>query len=258
MIEQENMTNSNPYIISICSGKGGVGKSVIAANLAGVLSRSANVLIWDADMFFPNQHFLLGVEPPIRLNDVYRGMATLDKAIFKVSRNLSILADMPALGKSEQFNIAELQNIYQELIQMRDFDFIIIDTPAGGTYEVIQCAAFSDLILNVITDEPTSLLDAYGLIKILLPYVDREKIKLLVNNVIDLEDADDMSRKLNLVTGNFLDFEIEYYGFIPYSRTVRQSIMQQELFISVEPEGELTGSIIQLGNTILQKTGVLA
>jgi len=105
----------------------------------------------------------------------------------------------------------------------------------------------------VITDEPTSLLDAYGLIKILMPYIETEKIMFLVNNVIDIEDANDISRKLNLATENFLKIELEYLGYIPYDRTVRQSILRQELFTSLYPEAEVSKSIDSISKSIMTK-----
>lgn len=248
-----NNKADTPFVISICSGKGGVGKSVLTANLANVLSKSLKVLIWDADLYFPNQHLLIGVEPPVRLTDVYSGKVAPSSALFSIHENLQLLADMPAAGKSEVFQASDLQEVCNSLIADTDFDIILIDTPAGGSYEVLQCAVISDLIAVVITDEPTSLLDAYGLIKIILPYIDTDSINLLVNNVIDSEDADEITKKLNLATGNFLDIELDYLGFVPYDRVVRQSILRQELFVDAYPEAEVSKAIVSIGDVILSK-----
>lgn len=258
MILYENMIRLNkhnklPYFISVCSGKGGVGKSVLAANLGNVLSKNLSVLIWDADMHFPNQHLLLGVEPPVRLKDVYSGKTDLVSAIYNISENLYLLADIPASIGDEKFGIEALQNVYNEINETGSFDVVIIDTPAGGLEEILYCCYFSNLISMVITDEPTSLLDAYGLIKVLMPYIETEKIMFLVNNVIDVEDANDISRKLNLATENFLKIELEFLGYIPYDRTVRQSILRQELFTSLFPDSEVSKSIDNISKSILRK-----
>jgi flagellar biosynthesis protein FlhG len=248
-----NKHNKLPYIISVCSGKGGVGKSVLAANLGNVLSKELSVLIWDADMHFPNQHLLLGVEPPVRLKDVYSGKTDLASAVYNVSDKLYLLADIPAGIGDEKFGKEALQEVYDEIIEQGSFDVVIIDTPAGVLEEILYCCYFSNLICMVITDEPTSLLDAYGLIKILMPYIETEKMMFLVNNVIDIEDANDISRKLNLATENFLKIELEYLGYIPYDRTVRQSILRQELFTALYPESEVSKSIEGISKSILAK-----
>lgn len=245
--------NRAPFTISVSSGKGGVGKSVVTANLAKAISEYLNVLVWDADTLFPNQHLLMGVEPPVRLNDVYSGKVDVSKAVFSVEANLNLLADMPAVVHNDNQHQNRFQSIYDELNTTTDFDVVIIDTPRAGTLEMMQCAGVSDMIILIITDEPTSLLDAYALVKIMLPYIEPERIKLLVNNVIDMDDAQDVSKKLNLVTENFLEVQLEYLGYIPYDRAVRLSILQQELFIKAAPEAEVTKSLKSVGENILSR-----
>ncbi len=243
-----------PYIITMCSGKGGVGKSVLAANLANLLSKDRRILVWDADMHFPNQHLIIGVEPPMRLKDVYAGNISLESATFPVTDNFHLLADMPATGENEPFDPNPIQKVYDELISKFDYDIIIIDTHAGVSMESLQCCGLSDLVSVVITDEPTSLLDAYGLIKILIKIKDKENIGLLVNNVIDMEDAGDMSEKLNQATDNFLKIKLDFIGYVPYDRIVRQSIIRQELFSKIDPENEAAKAIETLKNKIAAKT----
>lgn len=243
-----------PFVVTICSGKGGVGKSVMAANIAYLLSKlNYSVLLWDADKYFPNQHLLLGVEPPVRLFDVYTGSVTVDTAIYGVYENFSLLADMPAAMHGEKFDDNEIINTYRQIINLTDFDFIIIDTPAGLSYETLQCANLSDLNFVVINDEPTSLLDGYALIKVLMKHISIENINLLVNNVIDGEDAEDISTKLNLATEKFLGTKFEVIGFIPYDRAVRQSIIGQELFVISQSDSELSNAVQDVVNKISQK-----
>lgn len=246
-------TTNAPFFITVCSGKGGVGKSILAANLAHSISKqNVKVLLWDADMYFPNQHLLNGVEPPVRLKDVYDHMIPVEKAQYQLEENLFIMADAPASGNVDTFEPAWITNVYEEIVAQNQFETVIIDTPAGNSLEVLQCCSFSDMICIIITDEPTSLLDAYGLIKILINYIEIDKIKLLVNNVIDLEDADEISSKLNMATENFLKLKLNVLGFIPYDRAVRQSILQQEPLIRSNPESDATKAI----NSIAQKINI--
>jgi flagellar biosynthesis protein FlhG len=246
-----------PYIVTICSGKGGVGKSLLAANIAYALSQeNLSVLLWDADKYFPNQHFLFGVEPPVRLTDVYHGHLPLKNALFKLSENLSLLADLPSPPSIEHYQCVEIINCYKQIITDTDFDIVVIDTPAGASYEVFDCCGLSDLSCIVITDEPTSLLDAYALIKILLQQNAVEKFAVLVNNVIDWEDADDITQKLNLATEKFLDVTLETLGFVPYARTVRNSILSQELYLMTYPESEVGKAITEISKKILEKFNI--
>ena len=241
----------SPKVISFVSGKGGVGKSVLTSNLAYQLSSMGNkVLIWDTNNQFPNQHLLLAVEPPVRLNDVYSGRVNVSNSIFNVENNLYILAGAPADYHDEIDETKSILNIYEEIINQTDFDYIIIDSAAGYTRDILNACLISDYVLVVVTDEPTSLLDAYGLIKILIKSIDLSKINLLINNVIDLEDADEISHKLNLALEKFLKLKINPVGYVPYNRIVRQSILIQELFIKNEPESDVTKAIIELSKQI--------
>ena len=246
-----------PFVITVCSGKGGVGKSFLVANLAHSFARDKGaVLIWDADLNFPNQHLLFGVEPPIRLTDIYSGDMDVTDALSSVQDNLFLLADAPALGERRIFNTPVIINTFNELIQENDIDVIVIDTSSGGSYEVMQCCAISDLILVVVTDEPTSLLDAYGLIKLLMPYNDLNKISLLVNNVIDMEDANFVSSRLNLATNKFLSLKLDVLGFVPYDRLVRLSIIRQELFLEKFPNSDVTKALYDITDKIYMKLKV--
>lgn len=214
-------------------------------------------MIIDADSQFPNQHLLLGVEPPIRLSQVYAGNVSVNQAVYEVSNNLDLLADMPAAGLAEYYSENKLIDVFAELLHYSEHDVIIFDAPSGAGDQVLQSAGISDIILIVINDEPTALLDAYGLIKILKKLGYDEKIRLLVNNVIDYEDADEMSEKLNLATKKFLKKSYSSVGFVPYERSVRRSIIDQELLVKTEPYSEVTNSIKNICENILSEINLL-
>lgn len=244
----------SPTVLTICSGKGGVGKSVLAANIAYTCAKSGiKTLIWDADSQFPNQHLIFGVEPPTRVYDVYLGNVSVNSAIYPIDISLDLLADQPASGYAEQFTDNFIVETYGQLLLDTDYELIIIDAPAGANHHVIQCCNVADYVSVIITDEPTSLLDAYGLIKILLKYLHQEKILLTVNNVIDLEDAEEISRKLNLATHKFLKVEFDILGFVLYDRLVRQSIIKQELLVQIAPDSEVAKCIKNLADRISDK-----
>ncbi len=249
-----NLTDHTPYVITICSGKGGVGKSVLSANLSYLLATMGfKTLIWDADSQFPNQHLLFGVEPPVRLSQVYSNRVPVKTAIYNLNEKLDLLADMPASGLAEDYSKNPVLDVYKELLLDTNYDIILIDAPAGANDQVLHCCNISNQIAVVITDEPTSLLDGYGLIKILLNFLNKDKISLLVNNVIDLEDAEEISEKLNKATYKFLKVEFEKLGYVPYDRIVRQSIIKQELFFLNENAIELQKSLRIIAENITEK-----
>jgi len=255
MVQQMSERKHTPYKISFISGKGGVGKSVLSANVAYVLSEmNCKVLVWDANRKFPNTHLFYGVEPPIRLGDVYKGIVPVEKAIFTINENLHILSDEPATFSNDEEDKFRFEDIYRDLINKTNYDYIIFDTPAGLNNINMELALISDINCLVITDEPTSLLDGYALIKVFREYMDIDKIKLIVNNTIDLDDGSDIATKMNLATEKFLGFKAEVAGIIPYSRIVRQSIIKQEIFVQTDPDEEISKAVREFCRYIIQRT----
>lgn len=242
--------SASPIVITLCSGKGGVGKSVLTANISTQLSKYAKVLIWDTNIQFPNAHLLFGVEPLVRLNEVYEQKVSVNTAIYQIDNNLYILSGSPADINHSAFVDNYVLHTFEDIINSCDFDFIIIDTPAGYSDDILQCCSISDKILLTVTDEPTSMLDAYGLIKIMMKRIDLTKIELLVNNVIDTEDAEEITHKFNLVTNKFLHLSVPTLGFVPYDRAVRQSILMQEILINTEPNSEVGKAIQDISSHI--------
>lgn len=226
-----------PYIISVVSGKGGVGKSVIASNLANQLSKSGmKVLVWDGDHDFPNLHLMFGVEPFVRAKDIFKKIELLDQGFHKINDNLLLLADYPSESIDEEINPESLVTIFKYLLLEGNFDFIIIDTSAGVNELMLNYVNFSNSVMMIVNDEPSTLLDSYALSKILLNFISKDKIKIVVNNVIDSDDFEEIYNKLSLVTKKFLKIQFEAVGFIPYQRIIRKSILNQELATNYKNE----------------------
>jgi flagellar biosynthesis protein FlhG len=240
----KQMKHVNPYIISFCSGKRSVGKSVIAANIGFLLAKSGSrVLISDADIASPNLHLIYGVEPRIRINDILEGNALVQSVIHSITYNLSLIAGIS--GQSSEVDGYKLKKILEEIIVLDEYESIIFDCNYGADNNVIECCKVSDMIIIIISDEPSSLIDGYGLIKILQSAMPEKEIRVIVNNVIDKEDADEAEQKLNRATAHFLSSEIVSLGFVPYDRMVKTSIMRQELLADFYSN---SGAAIELRN----------
>lgn len=246
--------NKNTFFITVCSGKGGVGKSIVATNLAYSLSeQESDVLILDGNLNYPNQHLICGIEPHLRLFDIINSDLDYSEAIYKIQDKLYILAEKPATGVVDSYSVNNLRKLLEKIRNDKNYDFVVIDTLSGAYEELIEFCRISDLILVIINDEPTSLLDAYGLIKIFRKFINIKKIALVVNNVIDNDDANDISGKLNLATEKFLKVNVDVLGFIPYDRAVRNSILMQEPFMKGATDSEASKAIMRLTKKILKK-----
>ena len=244
--------NNLPLIISVVSGKGGVGKSIIVANLANTLAKQGNkVLIWDGNYNFPNQHIMFGVEPPYRAKDVYLEKVNLSSALYKINENLFLLADYSISDIELDANIDSILGTFKQIITNYEYDYIIIDTAAGLSEMLLNFINISQVVCVVLDDNPSSLIDSYALIKIFLKFVNPDQIKLIINNVIDQEDFDEISTKINLVSTNFLKLSFEAIGYLPYGREIRKSILNQELFTNLG-DSQLDGYMKNLAQYFIE------
>ena len=243
------MKHTKPYTISFCSGKRSVGKSVVAANIGCLLADfGKNVLLCDADISFPTLHLINGVEPRMRMYDILEGNVSLRTAIYPIKQNLSLIAG--ASGQISKIEYSQFRKCLHEIIALDEYESIIFDCNFGAGADVMECCGVSDMIVILISDEPGSLIDGYGLIKILQSTMPSKDIRVIVNNVIDKEDAEEAEQKLNLATAHFLSSEIYSLGFVPYDRLVKMSIIRQELLVKFHPNSEASLELKNIAHVI--------
>lgn len=236
-VYKEEIFSSEPRTIAITSGKGGVGKTSIAVNLALYLANEGNkVTVFDADLGLANAEVMLGIIPPYSLYEaVYDGMPLEDIA---AQGPLGVRIISGGTGFLEMANLDHVRR--QQLLKMfkqysSSNDIILIDTSAGISKNVLGFAAAAGEIIVVVTPEPTSLTDAYALIKIISNYKLHTEVGIVVNRSADRREAIQTLRKISNVVGRFLSININFLGWIPEDKYVSQAIKCQKPYFLTNP-----------------------
>ena len=243
-------------VIVIASGKGGVGKTNISVNLGIALAeRGLRVAILDADMGLANADILLGINAPHNLSHVINGERTVMEVMARGPFDLQLIAGgsgMAELANLSQNELAKLIDSLQELD--RALDILLIDTGAGISHSVLSFALASDEILVVATPDPTSLADAYGLIKVLDRRNPRAKLRVVVNMCESKQQAQEVFDKLDRVSRQFLARQLDWAGAIPRDAMVQRAVQGFQPFYLVYPRSHAAMAIRQLADSLTAPT----
>jgi len=239
-------------VIAITSGKGGVGKTNIVANLGLALSRlGKKVLILDADLGLGNLDVLLGLAPRYNLSHVISGEKSLEEIILKGPGKLEILPASSGIQELTQLSKQQKIQILTKLDLLIDsFDVLLIDTAAGISTNVLDFNATAQEILVVVSPEPTSLTDAYALMKVLSLKYSEKHCKLLVNQAANDQEGRDIYRQLNIVTERFLDISVKYFGCVLFDENVTRSVRRQQMVLELYPDSPASKSLGMLAKKI--------
>lgn len=241
-------------IISVTSGKGGVGKTNVVANLALALcNMTKRVLILDADLGLSNMDVMLGLNPRYTINHVLKGEKRLDEIIITAPGGVKLLPAASGIQELTELDSSQRLFLLNELDSLQDlFDVILIDTGAGISSNVMyfNFAAMEKVV--VVTNEPTSLTDAYALIKVLNSKYQQKRFKVLVNAVRNAVEADRIYRNLSLVADKFLvSPSLDYLGWIPYDKLVPTAIRNQQTVLRMYPNTPASKSFLEVANTLI-------
>ena len=228
-----------PIVISVTSGKGGVGKSIIVSNLAIVYQRMGKrVLIFDADLGLANMDIIFGIRPKHTIEDVIKGEKELSQIIVKGLEGVSLI---PACsGEMELTHLSEGQkiNLLNEFdILNKMFDILLIDTGAGISSNVIYFNLASQERLVVVSPEPTSITNAYALMKVMFEHHGTENFFLLLNMVKDEKEAKAVYDQLSKSVARYMaSISLNYAGFIPRDDHLCDAVSRREPVICCYPE----------------------
>jgi len=239
-------------VIAITSGKGGVGKTNIVANLGLALSRlGKKVLILDADLGLGNLDVLIGLAPKYNLSHVISGEKSLGEIILKGPGNVQILPASSGIQELTQLSKQQKIQILTKLDLLIDsFDVLLIDTAAGISTNVLDFNATAQEILVVVSPEPTSLTDAYALMKVLSLKYSEKHCKLLVNQASSDQEGREIYRQLNLVAERFLDISVKYFGCVLFDEKVTKSVKRQQMVLELYPDSPASKSFVMLAKKV--------
>ena len=235
-----NRKPSKPRIIAVTSGKGGVGKSHFVVNLAINLQKHGKkVLIIDADLGLANIDVLMGVRPKFNMYHVMKGARDLKDIIYNFEgfQGIKLIAGASGIQEIADLDDGHVTDFLSGFDELDgEADYILVDTGAGITKNVVSFLLSAENIIVITTPEPTALTDAYGIIKVVGQHTENNSnIGLVINRVIDVAEARKVSDKLNLVTRQFLNMSIENIGFVYDDAVVSRAVRQQIPFSVLEP-----------------------
>jgi flagellar biosynthesis protein FlhG len=246
-------------ITAVTSGKGGVGKTFIAANLAAALARQGEkVLVLDADLGLANLDVVLNLHPKITLHDVFTGKHPLDEAILPAPGGFSVL--LAGSGMVEYSRMTpevrdQLQKVIAEVAPR--FDRVLLDTGAGISDVVLYAVSLADDVLVVATPEPTSLTDAYATIKVLATTQGRREIQLLVNQVRRPGEGRNVRAQLQQVLDRYVSpsinatVRLDLVGEVPSDPAVRDAVQRRQLLLETMPGAQASQAVVAVASRLM-------
>jgi len=242
-------------VLAVSSGKGGVGKTNVVANLALSLARKGNrVLIFDADIGLNNIDILLGLAPRYHIGHVFNGEKSVQEILVEGPRGIRVL---PASNGWQELTTLDSQKkmiLLEELDRLiGDYDYLIFDTGAGISSNVTYFCSAAHEILLVATPEPTSHTDVYALMKVLHQKHHQKQFQLIVNSVKSEREALEIYKRLTDVADRFLpNITIEYFGFIFYDENVTRSVRQQKPVVELYPHSQMSQCIHRICEKVIE------
>jgi flagellar biosynthesis protein FlhG len=244
--------------IAITSGKGGVGKTNLVANLAVAFRKlHKKVMIMDADLGLSNIDIIFNIAPKYNISHVINGDRDLKDIIVEGPHGIKILPassgiqELTALDEFQRLRIIEEFDLLKD-----DIDILLIDTAAGISSNVAFFCTASQEIIVVTNPEPTAITDAYALIKVLFTRYQEKDFRLLVNSAKNSLEAFDVFKRLSIALERFLNISIDYLGYLPYDEAVKYSVRQQKPFIDIYPDGVISKNIMDIALKLIESPNI--
>jgi len=246
------MENKRKKIIAVTSGKGGVGKSSIVSNMAYILgSNSESTYIFDADLSLGNIDIMFGMVPKFNIKDLIEGKKSIGEIVVEGPGGIRLIPATSGISEFSSLTAEEKNILFSSFRELPEYDFLIIDTSAGISSNVIYFNSISDDIFIVVTPDPASITDSYAVIKVLNKKTGRKDFNIIVNMAKDEQEGIDIYKKLLSVTDKFLDVYLDFIGHIPMDTNVNMATKKQKLWANNFPETQATKALLKICNRLV-------
>jgi flagellar biosynthesis protein FlhG len=237
-------------VIAVTGGKGGVGKTNISANLAVALSLlGRRVMLLDGDLGLANVDVLFGLQPVHNMGDVVRGERSLEEIIVTGPAGVMVVPGASGLAELANLSAAQHAGIVHAFSDLTcDLDVLLVDTPAGISDLVLRFAEAAHEVVLVVCDEPTSITDAYAVIKVLSRERNVSRFRIVTNMTREGGHGRQLFEKLLRVTERFLQVSLDHAGSVPYDDRVWRAVQLQTPFVTAFPTSLAAAALKQLAH----------
>jgi len=229
---------NGPVTIAVTSGKGGVGKTNVVVNLAVALARLRHrVVVLDADFGLGNVDVLLGLAPPYHIGHLLTGERTLDEIMVNGPLGIQVIPASSGIRELAALSPRQRKRLTDALAELADHcDFLLIDTAAGISNNVLESVRGAQLALIVTSVDPTAVVDAYAMLKLLTKQDPNLDVGLVVNDARDADDARLVHTQLDIASTRFLQRGLQYFGHILHDQTLRDAVLVQRPVVDHVPQ----------------------
>ncbi len=250
----QNNSDKRTRTIAITSGKGGVGKTSLAVSLSIALAQGGSSLtLLDADLGLANINVILGIIPKYNLYHVIKGKKRLKDIIIDIPEGIKIIAGASGFHQLANLDTKQRMGFIKSVSELDSDDFMIIDTGAGVSQNVLSFVMASDEVIVVTTPEPTAITDAYGIIKSIAAQSADKSVKLLVNRVASVAEGKRVAQRVINIAGQFLNVKVENLGFVFDDIYVPKSVRIQKPFILSYPKSKASVCISMIADRIADR-----
>lgn len=254
LVNRNNVEKEKSKIITVTSGKGGVGKSNFIVNLAITLSKEGKkVLLFDADIGMGNDDVLMGIYHKYNIMDVINGEVSIEEGIIEGPNGIHLLPGGTGINNIEDLTKEQREKFISEIDSVDGYDYILIDTGAGINRTVLAFVASSDEAIFILTPEPTSLTDGYSLFKALKHFKIETHVNIVINRALSEEEGRATFSKFDLATRRFLNRYPTYLGCIYEDKHLTMAVRNQTPVVIKYPKSEAARSIVRVAARVMGK-----
>lgn len=254
LVNKNNVEKEKSKIITVTSGKGGVGKSNFIVNLAITLSKEGKkVLLFDADIGMGNDDVLMGIYHKYNIMDVINGEVSIEEGIIEGPNGIHLLPGGTGINNIEDLTKEQREKFISEIDSVDGYDYILIDTGAGINRTVLAFVASSDEAIFILTPEPTSLTDGYSLFKALKHFKIETHVNIVINRALSEEEGRATFSKFDLATRRFLNRYPTYLGCIYEDKHLTMAVRNQTPVVIKYPKSEAARSIVRVAARVMGK-----